>query len=1105
MWGRSRTQRIVCCFVVTVAVCLVAVSSAAEPTLRKTVVVPLRLSADYIPPGFPPKPLDDRLRVGVLLPTFDRDRAASWTSPAKWTGQQNLFEPIPSESITEVDKVIVDAAAPLGAALPNIVRRIFPRAEILTTRHCATCDLIFDVDVKSDETTDGQRQLTGVNVDLTVTVLTRNVVQVTSLSASGFGKRTKLVYWSDHTLARGLGEPALRSALDRVFAKIMMDPALRQFIESKATERARPSDLQTTVAFDDTGSFLPNGRLDAGERARLRFTIRNVGAGPAFAVRLRLSISDAAVKAPGDIQVGPIAAGAVRQLEATIQSDVGVDSGRPEVRVETVEQRGYGGRPVILHLVTERLRPPTLEIADFRLEDRGTRAHGDGDGRVSNNETLEAVVFIRNSGPGEAVGAAVMISSTPGVEVVDSPIQLDAIPVNGMKEVRSRVRLPARFDQPDLGLTVRAVETRGTAAGVVEVERRWPVHVKRPQVEVGFRLFDGNSPQSRGNRDGIANNGELLEVALIARNRGALAARGVRLSLTSTLPNVTVKPLTIDIGELPSFAEAAEQRIQLTLPRTVGHPEAVQRIPLNVAITQSDFPATDQAIAMPFQRLHPDLIPTVANQTPLVEGKEALFALEIQNAGDLSAEEVSVDVTCDNPAVELLDAAGAPVRTVRIKLGSIPARMAAARIQLKAHVRRNIAALAGSLKVAVSQRDYMPVSAHAALQISREEPALITAVPPPVDEPRFVTRSMTVPATISFQRFRDGSRLAEDAVVLAFEVQSQTPVEIVRLEQNRRVIDLPKAAPIHRGGIYLWQYEPVVHLDYGENEFEVIVITSDGIRNSRSMTLHREKPRGKIWLAVIGVSNYREPAITDLQFAKEDAVAVRSYYRQLGIPDEQIIELLDANATLANVKRSLGTDLMRRAINPDDTVLIYFAGHGQMEADRSSADADGYSKYLLPHDANPADLFGSALSMEELSRILQRLRSERVVLIIDSCFSGAAGGRTPFEPNAPSRGVITEEFLSRIANVGRGRVILTASGSREVAQESREARHGIFTYFLLEGLRGAADSDQDGQVDIDEIYKFVSQKVSSATRGRQNPMRKAPNLTGMLVIGGRLE
>jgi hypothetical protein len=395
--------------------------------------------------------------------------------------------------------------------------------------------------------------------------------------------------------------------------------------------------------------------------------------------------------------------------------------------------------------------------------------------------------------------------------------------------------------------------------------------------------------------------------------------------------------------------------------------------------------------------------------------------------------------------------------------------------------------------------------AQTALTIVKEEPAVVSAVPPPAPEPATTPRAAGAPATVSFQRYRDGAQVADETVGLPFEVQSQSRLEMVRLEANHRAIELPRSAPLRSGPNYVWQYEPQVQLDYGANDLEVVVVTAEGVRSSRSMTLHREKPRGKVWLAVVGVSTYRERSIPSLAFAREDAVAIRDYYRGIGVPAEQMIELLDENATLANIKRSLGTELVRRANNPDDTVLIYFAGHGQMEADRSSADADGYSKYLLPHDANPADLFGSALSMEELSRILQRLRSERVVLLIDSCFSGAAGGRTPYEPNASSRGVITEEFLSRIASAGTGRVILTASGSREVAQESERMGHGIFTYFLLEGLRGAADLDRDGRIDVDEIYRFVSQKVSAATHGRQNPMRKSPNLTGSLIVGGRLQ
>lgn len=262
-------------------------------------------------------------------------------------------------------------------------------------------------------------------------------------------------------------------------------------------------------------------------------------------------------------------------------------------------------------------------------------------------------------------------------------------------------------------------------------------------------------------------------------------------------------------------------------------------------------------------------------------------------------------------------------------------------------------------------------------------------------------------------------------------------------------------------------------------------------------------PQGKVWLVVIGISDYQNPAIRDLEFARADALAVAAYYReQLQIPPQQIFVRTDHEATLSELKRLLGTELVNRTQESEDTIILYFAGHGKKEVDIGSQDHDGFSKYLLPYDANPVDLFSSALGMEEVVRILKRLHPERVALIIDACFSGAVGGgRSPYDPTEALRSGATDDFLARVASSGRGRVILTASSVDEVAWEWPELGHGIFTYFLLQGLRGDADDDADGNVDIDELYKFTWRQVSARTGGRQNPVKKAPNLIGTLVVG----
>jgi uncharacterized caspase-like protein len=88
-----------------------------------------------------------------------------------------------------------------------------------------------------------------------------------------------------------------------------------------------------------------------------------------------------------------------------------------------------------------------------------------------------------------------------------------------------------------------------------------------------------------------------------------------------------------------------------------------------------------------------------------------------------------------------------------------------------------------------------------------------------------------------------------------------------------------------------------------------------------------------------------------------------------------------------------------------------------------------------------------------------------------------------------------------MAHVGKGRVVLTASGPDQAAQESADFGHGVFTYYLLEGLNGAADLNGDGDIDVNEAYAYVSEKVSQATRDRQIPKLKEPDLVGQILLG----
>jgi uncharacterized caspase-like protein len=242
------------------------------------------------------------------------------------------------------------------------------------------------------------------------------------------------------------------------------------------------------------------------------------------------------------------------------------------------------------------------------------------------------------------------------------------------------------------------------------------------------------------------------------------------------------------------------------------------------------------------------------------------------------------------------------------------------------------------------------------------------------------------------------------------------------------------------------------------------------------------------------VGEYEQKAIPRLRYAVRDAEAIYKFLTTRGgYPKENVLLLTDATPdkpTLQNIRRAFGDFLFRKP-GRNDMVLVYFAGHGAPEVDAAGVESDGLSKYLIPRDADPDSLYSTAFPMDEIQRIFARIASERVVLLLDTCYSGTAGGRT-FGRQQTRSANLSDQFLERLTR-SRGRVVITASGPNEVALELPALGHGIFTYYLLEGLGGKADRNGDGIVTVSELYEYVEDQVDRRARaagGRQRPMMK---------------
>jgi hypothetical protein len=364
---------------------------------------------------------------------------------------------------------------------------------------------------------------------------------------------------------------------------------------------------------------------------------------------------------------------------------------------------------------------------------------------------------------------------------------------------------------------------------------------------------------------------------------------------------------------------------------------------------------------------------------------------------------------------------------------------------------------------------------------------------PPVSGPTVAKESRTAPPVIALASPADGQQVTTDRILLFGAAGSDKGIARVEVRVNGQLLMQREArGPEQTSNMDFSERLP---LREGKNEIVVVAFDRQNQSTTRTVTVSQIVDRGKIWAVVVGISRYKN--VRALKFGDKDALSMYDYLlHQLGVPKENITLLTNEQATLVNFRRTLGTELRRKA-GQKDTVFMYFAGHGAPEIDATSPDDDGLEKYLVLHDSEPEDLYTTGLPMREVEIIFQRLAPERIIFIADTCFSGAATGRT--FAAASRRAVISDAFLNRLSK-GKGRVVLTASRANQVSQERDDLGHGVFTYYVLEGLNGKADQDGDGIITVDELYNYVSMKVPEATGQNQHPMKKG-EFDGQLVVG----
>ena len=227
---------------------------------------------------------------------------------------------------------------------------------------------------------------------------------------------------------------------------------------------------------------------------------------------------------------------------------------------------------------------------------------------------------------------------------------------------------------------------------------------------------------------------------------------------------------------------------------------------------------------------------------------------------------------------------------------------------------------------------------------------------------------------------------------------------------------------------------------------------------------------GETKALVIGVGEYQDETITDLPGAIKDAEQFKETILSLGIVNEEQLTYLinpTGNQLFSNI-----LDWARKG-EKTDKLIFYYAGHGYTK--------DG-NTYLIPSDVDSEYIdytgYNFTKSMEVLTK---EIKTEDVLIIMDACYSGSLIKDRPIvNPRIEKSSIeqITKE---------KGYSFLFSSEPEETSLEMAEGG-GWFTHYLIEGMKGKANKDEDEYVELKELYEYTKEQVEKATNDKQHPM-----------------
>ena len=192
------------------------------------------------------------------------------------------------------------------------------------------------------------------------------------------------------------------------------------------------------------------------------------------------------------------------------------------------------------------------------------------------------------------------------------------------------------------------------------------------------------------------------------------------------------------------------------------------------------------------------------------------------------------------------------------------------------------------------------------------------------------------------------------------------------------------------------------------------------------------------------------------------------------MPEQNIIELVNEKANEIEIALAVENFLKRRIKQDKTDVYIFYAGHG-LAAD------DGSEMYLLPYDGAPQLLERTAIARKQLFNDIAAAKPKSVTVFLDTCYSGTTRGTDTLIASRPI------SIKAKQQSIPDNFTVMTAAAGDQTAKPLAEAKHGMFSYFLMKGMEGEADRNNNNQITAGELHAYVQQNVVQQSSGSQTP------------------